>query len=191
MAKASKRKSAEGPLSRALGNVLILFAVISLLILFDNLPNFYSGYITKAPPPQAVQPPGLAAQNANPSLSALSARLLAAENDYRNGPVEAKASKLQPMVDAAKARHDLMLSLIDENPSAVLDNAFGADVRKELSPEIQPYLEQDVDVEGDFTFLHLHDYSKNTSKDYYSLKISTGERISLDFASEGPALLTG
>ena len=184
------KKRSEPVFAAVMGKLLILLAAISLLILFDNLPELYSGFITKVPPPYAVQTPGFVVHSANPPLSALNKQLLLAEDDYRNGPVEARVGKLQPMVDAAKARQDMMLSLMDENPSAVLDNAFGADVRAVLSTEVQLFLEHEVDVEGNISILHGDDFVNNVSMNFHTLQTPAGEKLQLHFLDQGPFLLS-
>ena len=57
------RKKEEHIISKVAGRALIFAALMSLLLLFDNIPRFYSGYLVSAP-----TPPQQAAEHATSAL---------------------------------------------------------------------------------------------------------------------------
>lgn len=59
------------------------------------------------------------------------------------------------LVALATKRQQILISLLEENPQAVLEAEIPAAVRTTLPAEVQPYLEQDVALEGTAQVIHV------------------------------------
>src|SRR5262245_11843557 len=94
------------------------------------------------------------------------------------------------LLATAKARHELLMSLLDEHPDEVLRTAIPSAVRATFPPAVQAYVEEEVAHEGEVEVL-IEDWEDGSSRLHYSLKTNT-EHLSLHFAPAQPErLLTG
>ena len=136
----------------------------------------------------AVGVPPVAAANAQArdltmSLLDLSAKLAAL-------PPQARARSVVLVVAAARQRHDLLAGLIETDPAEVLRVALPPGLRAGLPAEAMPFVEEDVDEDGEIEVLHVDHVV--AADDYYirTLKTSRGP-VSLHFAGDAPDLETG
>jgi hypothetical protein len=95
---------------------------------------------------------------------------------------------LQTLRNAATARRQRLLALMESDPAEVLRVAVPAAVRAGLPAAIQPDVEEEVTLDGELQVLH-EDYAKSSRYRHF-LQTAT-ERLSLHFAKEAPNLLTG
>jgi hypothetical protein len=94
------------------------------------------------------------------------------------------------LVTTAATRKQHLKALIESNPGEVLRHAISPDVRASLPPDVQPYIEEHVEIEGELEVL-VEDYH-NGSRVLHSLlphgRHGKGivQRLSLHFATEPP-----
>jgi len=115
------------------------------------------------------------------SLRALTARYLAA------GPGE-RDDVLRELDGIARARQRALAALAETEPAAVLRLAVPSGLRASLPGAVQPYVEHDVELEGELEVL-VEDRDPG-SRYLYFLQTPI-ERLSLHFAGDAPALQTG
>ena len=95
---------------------------------------------------------------------------------------------LQTLRNAATARRQRLLGLIESDPAAVLRVAIPASVRASLPAAIQPDVEEEVALDGELQVFH-EDYAKSSRYRHFLQTVT--ERLSLHFAGETPKLLSG
>jgi uncharacterized repeat protein (TIGR01451 family) len=124
-----------------------------------------------------------------PSAEEATRNLVALNAEYQlAGPAE-RGRLLQSLLDVAATRQQLLAALIDDEPQVVLRVAMPSDVRAGLSPEVQAFVEEDTEAEGEVEVL-VEDRDTG-SVTHYALKAQDGTRLSLHFAADPPKLLTG
>jgi hypothetical protein len=103
-------------------------------------------------------------------------------------------SQAEPLRTVAANRKQLLKALIESNPAKVLQLAIPADVRAGLPSEVQPYIEEHLEAEGDLEVL-VEDYERESRVLYFLLPVGKKggrERLSLHFAAQPPSdLQTG
>ena len=99
-----------------------------------------------------------------------------------------RAQALANLVEHAQRRHRVLASLIEEDPKEFLHVAVPEELRASLPDVVQPFVEQEVEVEGTLEVYH-EDYEA-ASRFVYKLQ-TPGERLGLHFANDPPELLTG
>jgi hypothetical protein len=97
-------------------------------------------------------------------------------------------ASLPALRNAATARRQHLLGLMDSDPATVLRVAIPASIRAGLPASIQADVEAEVTLDGVLQVFH-EDYAQ-TSRYRHFLQTTT-ERLSLHFAKEAPKLLTG
>ncbi len=103
-------------------------------------------------------------------------------------------SQAETLRTVAANRKQLLKELIQSNPAKVLQLAIPADVRAGFPAEIQPYIEEPLEAEGDLEVL-VEDYERGSRFLYFlspAEQEGGGERFSLHFAAQPPSdLQTG
>lgn len=99
-----------------------------------------------------------------------------------------QSAPLQTLRNAATARKQHLLGLMESNPEAVLRVAIPAAVRAGFPAAIQADVEEEVALDGELQVFH-EDYAKSSRYRHF-LQTAT-ERLALHFAKEAPTLLTG
>ena len=122
------------------------------------------------------------------SAESLTASLHGLNARHRLAQPAEQAEALDQLLTVAATRHQLLAALIEDNPGEVLRVAVPAGARAALPPAVQPYIEEEVEVDGVLEVLH-EDRAKG-SRYLYFLKVKK-ERFSLHFAADPPALQTG
>lgn len=84
----------------------------------------------------------------------------------------------------AKERQKTMISLAPLDPAQVLLAAFPDSVRQSFSPEIQPYIEQKVSLQGTLSALVGDNFESKTSQTHYFLVDSQNNRYALYSVSD-------
>ncbi len=114
---------------------------------------------------------------------------LAAENLTQNLlGLSSQNAPLPTLRNAAAARRQHLLGLMDSDPATVLRVAIPASIRAGLPASIQADVEAEVTLDGVLQVFH-EDYAQ-TSRYRHFLQTTT-ERLSLHFAKDAPKLLTG
>ena len=107
---------------------------------------------------------------------------------HRGAAVDEQAQLSGDLLSVAARRHQLLSAIIQDDPGAVLRAAMPAELRANLPPAVQAYVEEEMDVEGELEV--LHEDRDDGSRYLYSVKVKE-ERFSLHFAAHPPALQTG
>lgn len=134
--------------------------------------------------------PALPALSTGPNASAegLTQTLLALQARYQSAAPADREQLEAELLSAAATRQRVLGGLVETNPAAVLRVALPAGVRSAFPPAVQVYIEEEVEIEG--TLLVLHEDRDRGSRYLYFLEAG-GQRFSLHFAADQPALLTG
>lgn len=119
----------------------------------------------------------------------LTVRLTGLLTAYNKASENGRAKALDELVAVAGERHALLASLIEDDPGVVLRVAIPAKVRNSMPVEIRPFLEQNLDLEGELTVLYEH-YADGSARLRHFLS-GHGERISLHFKAEPPGHVSG
>jgi hypothetical protein len=129
------------------------------------------------------------AQGAKLDAAGLTQAIIVQSSQYQQASHSEQANLLNELIRTAASRQQLLLSIIEQNPAEVIRLAVPASARAALPPAVQPYIEQEVDIEGKLEVMY-EDYDQH-SRLLYHLEIA-GERVSLHFADHRPEhLLTG
>ncbi|MCI0409003.1 MAG: M12 family metallo-peptidase, partial [Acidobacteria bacterium] len=106
----------------------------------------------------------------------------------RGAAVDGQARLSGDLLSVAARRHQLLSAIIQDDPGAVLRAAVSAEFRAGLPPEVQTFVEEEVDLEGELEV--LHEDREDGSRYLHFLKVNE-ERFSLHFAAHPPTLQTG
>jgi hypothetical protein len=120
---------------------------------------------------------------------ALTQSLIGLNRAYQNAAPGARTNALDELLSVAAERHELLTSLIEENPGAVLRVAVPASVRAIMPEEIQAFIEQRVDLAGELEVMY-EDYEDGGHRLRHFLK-TRAERISLHIQSRPSGLVSG
>src|SRR6266536_364406 len=104
------------------------------------------------------------------------------------GGLAGQSAPLQTLKNAATARKQHLLGLMESDPGAVLRVAIPAAVRAGFPAAIHADVEEEVALDGELQVFH-EDYAKSSR--YRHFLETTTERLALHFAKEAPTLLTG
>jgi hypothetical protein len=90
----------------------------------------------------------------------------------------------------AASRRQLLMALIEENPGEVLRHAISPEVRANLLSDVQPYIEECVEIEGELE-VQVEDYHDRSRLLHFLVPSENGKeridtRLSLHFAVELP-----
>src|SRR3989344_163300 len=116
--------------------------------------------------------------------SASGAAIILAHRSSSDTP-EVKAA-VSRAVDVAKQRQRLLQTrLLQDRAEEVLKYSLPKDIRDDLPEEVQPYLESDVSINGEFEVSHA-DYQDGTAKFIHSVEAADGKRMGVYFAGRKP-----
>ena len=99
-----------------------------------------------------------------------------------------QSAPLQTLRNAAAARKQRLLGLMESDPGAVLRVAIPAAVRAGFPAAIHADVEEEVALDGELQVFH-EDYAKSSRYRHF-LQTAT-ERLAMHFAKEAPTFLTG
>ena len=133
---------------------------------------------------QAAEAQAQQAQALTQALVTLNARL------RRSGPGE-RGQLLGQLLDLAAARQELLGALIADQPGEVLKTALPERLASAMPSEVQGFLEQRQEIEGELQVFHVDAEDPSQSRYVYVLETVFGERFSLHFAAQPPGLLSG
>jgi hypothetical protein len=122
------------------------------------------------------------------SVEDLTRQLLTLHVQSQRGVAVARTTALTALVSVAATRQDRLAALIADHPDLVLRHALPSAVRATLAPAVQPYIEEEQEVEGELEV--LHEDSAGGSRYLYTMQAG-GQRLALHFAADAPALQTG
>ncbi len=124
----------------------------------------------------------------NASAQTLTQTLLAVQARYQSADPAERAQLEGELVAVAATRQQVLTGLVEADPAAVLRVAVPAGLRTAFPPTVQAYVEEQVQVEGVLEVLHE---DRNTGSRYLYFLDAGGQRFSLHFAADQPALLSG
>ena len=124
------------------------------------------------------------------NAEALTHSLVGLNSAYQKAAPAAKSAALQKLTDATVERQALLAELVKTDPGAVLRTAIPSRVRKGMPVEVQAFIEQRLEIEGELEVLY-EDYADGSHRLRHTLKTNNGERISLHFKSNPHGLLSG
>ena len=139
----------------------------------------------------AVLMPGVSAQTkkTQPGALQLTNSLLSLNSRLKGADAVNRAMLLRRMQQVAQQRLLVMSNEMNSNPHNVLRTALANSLRAQMPPEVQPLLEQSVEVEGTLE-VGYEEYPQGAVLRYY-LHRQSG-RMELHFAANAPKhLLTG
>jgi hypothetical protein len=133
--------------------------------------------------------PGVPARGQHPQAEQLTQSLVALNAQYHLADPAARGQLHANLLGVAQTRHQLLLSLVEQDPAVVLRVALPPGLRQSLPPAVQALVEEEVELEGDLEVLH-EDWAAG-SRYVYVLDVG-GRRLALHFAADPPHdLLTG
>jgi hypothetical protein len=121
---------------------------------------------------------------------ALTHSLVGLNNAYQRARSDAKSAALQQLIDATVERQALLAELIESDPGAVLRVAMPERVRRQMPAEVQQFIEQRLDLQGELEVMY-HDFADGSHRLFHTLS-ANGKRIALSFeSSPTTGLLSG
>jgi hypothetical protein len=176
------------------------FILISALVLsIINLSSIPSAQAQTSLPEHAISASLSLEESQKQALTDLTQALIAqggsshdaAVQPLQKMPLATSALSLQDdLLTIAQLRYQLLTSRIEEHPEEVLRVAIASDVRANLPPAVQAYVEEKVEREGELE-IAFEDYEDGSHRLLYSLKVNE-ERLSLHFIdAPSTALQTG
>ncbi len=123
------------------------------------------------------------------NAEALTRSLVGLNNLYQKAAPNAKSQALQQLIDATVERQALLAELIETDPGAVLRTAIPARIRNQMPAEVQAFIEQRLELEGELEVMY-EDYDDGSHRLRHTLKTNNGERIALHFKSDPHGLLS-
>lgn len=157
----------------------MLTAVLSLLVLDVCRARAHDA----APGAQAAAPAPVAQR-----LRELTRSLVESDAQRRTAAPALRGRLAGDLLAVASERRRVLLSLVEDDPRSVLDSAIAPDVRAGLPADVQALVERHDELEGEL--LVVHEDGSARARYLYYLR-APGQRLSLHFAGEPPALLTG
>lgn len=140
---------------------------------------------------QAVQGASPAVTDAAAQAQALTQELVTLGASLQQSGAAPQAGQSAGLLGVAKNRQQQLTILIDGDPRAALNVALPESLRKGMPAAVQAYLEERTELEGELEVLHV-DYADESQSHYvYRLTTAQGERFSLHFAADAPALQSG
>ncbi len=133
--------------------------------------------------------PAFTAPDKRANAETLTHSLVGLNTAYQKAAPAAKSQALQQLIDATVERQALLAELIETDPGAVLRTAIPARIRSRMPAEVQVFIEQRLQLEGELEVMY-EDYADGSHRLLHTLK-ANGERISLHFKSPPPGLLSG
>jgi uncharacterized membrane protein len=123
------------------------------------------------------------------SAENLTLSLMALNAQYRAASPEEKTGLLLQLQSVAAQRQQVLSALVQTRPGEVLRVAIPGNVAAGLAPEIQSFVEQETDAQGELEVMYEDAESEATL--HHFLKTG-GQRLELKFAANAPTnLLTG
>lgn len=94
------------------------------------------------------------------------------------------------LIKKAKDRKAKMLKLAKENPREFVLNAYPKKVSDELDSTVKPYLEKEVELEGEYRDYHFDYFKDNKSEEIKKIKVGDDE-FELNFSGEVDEIKSG
>jgi len=133
--------------------------------------------------------PAFTAPDKRADAEALTSSVVGLNTAYQKAGPNSKSRALQQLVDAATERQSLLADLIEQDPGAVLRSAIPARIRNRMPVEVQAFIEQRLELEGELGVVY-EDYEDGSHRLRHTLK-AYGESISLHFKASPSGLLSG
>jgi len=129
-----------------------------------------------------------AAAESSRSPDELTQALVALNARFQAAAAAERGRLLPELLRLAAEREKALAFIVEREPGAVLRLALPRDVRASLPSSVRAQVEEEVELEGEVEV--LHEDRASGSRYLYFLE-AAGERYSLHFAREAPALVTG
>jgi hypothetical protein len=127
-------------------------------------------------------------------LQRLTADTLKINNNLSNASDDQKEAVRGQLRQALENRKTRLISALADNPGAVAASMLPNDTRKELPPDLQNTVEQEVTMNGTIMSANADDFVNKKSKFFYTLKTNTGDydlHVGDKEPSDGPIALSG
>lgn len=105
-----------------------------------------------------------------PTVNQLHDQFVTVANDYVLAPASAQTQKVNALQQAASRRQVVMAKLLKSDPKKFLSLALTTDDRANLPADIQPLVEQEVDIQGKLIFEHTDSVDMKISTDQFYLE---------------------
>jgi hypothetical protein len=122
------------------------------------------------------------------NAEALTHSLVGLNTAYQKAAPAAKSQALQKLIDATVERQALLSELVKTDPGAVLRTAVPERIRKNMPAEVQAFIEQRLELEGELEVMY-EDYADGSYRLRHTLK-ADGVRIALYFKSPPSGLIS-
>ncbi len=140
---------------------------------------------------QAAQGASPAVTDAAAQAQALTQELVTLGAGLQQSGAAPRAGQPAGLIGVAKQRQQQLTILIDGDPRAALNVVLPDSLRAGMPATVQAYLEEPAELAGELEVLHV-DYADESQSHYvYRLTTAQGERFSLHFAADAPALQSG
>src|SRR5262245_38081160 len=177
-------RSVQSCFSRSPG--FVLRAVLFSLFAFTSSTALSVAHDEAAAPPE----PTVTSDNERQTLEELTHTLFSSlpggSGSQGAGVFHSQTQVMSDPASIAAARQQLLATLIETHPEEILRMAIPQDLRASLSSEIQPYVENEVTLEGNLTIFCEEGKEKSCLR--YSLDTGDGQ-LSLHFANQPSAYL--
>jgi hypothetical protein len=123
------------------------------------------------------------------NIENLTQTLIGLNKAYQQATPIAREQALDELLQVAVERQARLLNLMEKSPGVVLDSAIPNQIRSAMPAEIQAFLEQHINLEGELEVLY-QDYDDGTHRLRHFVQ-TFNERISLHFKAEPHGLFFG
>lgn len=165
--------------------VLLMASMFAALCFSTKFSDSESSVHAQSAPSEEIQA-------ANPSLQRLhqlTLELLAVNRKFQRANQMDRRALLVRLREIAAARHELLATLIRENPRQLLEIALPDHILATLPATLQHFFEQEVTIDGELEVMYRE--SETESELLHFLKVAD-QRYELHFsANAAPGLLTG
>ena len=160
---------------------IILIAVILLTILIQSRITGYALFdIFKRHNQQNTQ---ISTESNDNSIDGINKRLLNLNSNLNKAKEKDKKTIMGEMTKLSYERKEMMKKLIQDNPSLALQFAMSKSQKDNLPGSINQYIEEEVELTGDFEQMHIDDFKMERSKDKYFIN-EEGKKTSVYFGEE-------
>ncbi|MBW6431993.1 hypothetical protein K0A96_02305, partial [Patescibacteria group bacterium] len=153
---------------------VIFFVVIAIYIVYTSMASKEFG----------------TSKNPN-NFDDLTTRVLAEARDLKNVPASEKSAAAKKLADTAKARKELALNMMEEDPEGFLRVAITKELKNKMLDEVTTDIEEEGAFEGTLEVAFADDFDKKTSKRVYAIETKAGERLSVNFSGSKPDISNG
>lgn len=128
--------------------------------------------------------------NPDESIEKLTAQLIDFKDQSKGRGAQSLESQ-QKMIEVAIKRQSKLAAELETNPNSFFEKATLYSSVKDFPSVVQPFIEQEKDLEGTLEIDHLDGFKETAAKNEYYLKQNDGEEYSLHFSNTAPNVFSG